>query len=61
VDLFDLIKTFVLTNGDKETYSNMYNNNPHYSFDGLEAYLNPEIGQGNITAKPENQISMKLC
>jgi hypothetical protein len=47
VDLFESIKTFILTNGDRETYSNMYNDNPHYSFDGFESYLNPDIGQFN--------------
>lgn len=47
VDLFESIKTYVLTNGDKETYSNMYNNNPYSSFDGIELYLNPDIGQLN--------------
>lgn len=47
VDLFELIKTFVLNKGDRETYSNMYGNNPHYSFDGFESYLNPDIGQLN--------------
>ena len=47
VDLFESIKTFVLTNGDRETYSSMYGNNPHYSFDGFESYLNPDIGQLN--------------
>ncbi len=48
VDIFESIKTFVLTNGDKETYSSMYNDNPHFSFEGFELYLNPDIGQSNI-------------
>ena len=50
---FEAIKTFILENGDQQTYCNMYNNNPYYSFIGFEAYLNPEIGQGNINCDPE--------
>jgi len=53
VQKFDTIKTFILENGDRQTYCNMYNDNPHYSFEGFEAYLNPEIGQGNINCDPE--------
>jgi hypothetical protein len=48
IDLFETIKIFILNNGDREGYSNMYNNNPHYTFYGFESYLNPEIGQANI-------------
>ncbi len=47
VDSFESIKNFILTNGDRETYSNRYGNNPHCSFDGFELYLNPDIGQLN--------------
>lgn len=51
---FERIKTFILLNGDREGgYSNMYNNNPHYSFDNFETFLNPEIGQLNINCDPE--------
>jgi hypothetical protein len=50
---FENIKTFILSNGDKETFCNMYSNNPHFSFTGFEAYLNPEIGQLNINCDPE--------
>jgi len=51
---FEKIKNFILKNGDREGgYSNMYNNNPHYSFEGFETYLNPEIGQLNINCDPE--------
>ncbi len=48
IDLFETIKTFILKKGDRDDYSTMYSNNPHYSFSGFESYLNPEIGQGNI-------------
>ena len=50
---FENIKTYILLNGDRETFCNMYNDNPHYSFEGSEAYLNPEIGQLNINCDPE--------
>jgi len=50
---FESIKTYILSNGDRQTYCNMYNNNPHYSFTGFETYLNPEIGQLNINCEPE--------
>ncbi len=53
VQEFETIKSFILENGDRQTYCNMYNNNPHYSFEGFEAYLNPETGQGNINCDPE--------
>jgi hypothetical protein len=45
---FEEIKNFILEKGDQSSYSNMYNNNPHFSFEDFECYLNPEIGQGNI-------------
>ncbi len=60
---FENIKTFILENGDRQTYCVMYGNNPHYSFSGFEAYLNPEIGQKNIGCDPTisdfNQIVIK--
>lgn len=50
---FESIKTYILSNGDKQTYSNMYNDNPHYSFNGFETYLNPDIGQRNGNCDPD--------
>jgi hypothetical protein len=51
---FEKIKAFILNHGDRYGgYSNMYNNNPNYSFSGFETYLNPEIGQLNINCDPE--------
>lgn len=41
VENLNLIKEFILEKGDRQTYCNMFNNNPHYSFDGVDAYLNP--------------------
>ncbi len=39
---FIIIRDFVLNNGSRETYCNMYNNNPHYQFtDEFEVFLNP--------------------
>ena len=50
---FEQLKSFMINNGNREGYSNIYNSNPHYSFDGFEAYLNPEIGQANINCDTE--------
>ena len=50
---FQLIKNFMLKHGDQRTYCNMYNDNPHYRFDGFDAYLDPEIGQRNINCDPK--------
>jgi len=50
---FESVKTYILSNGDRQGYCNMYNDNPHYSFSGFETYLNPEIGQLNINCDPE--------
>jgi hypothetical protein len=49
---FERIINFILENGDRQTYCNMYNNNPHYSFRRFEVYLNPEIGQANMNCDP---------
>ena len=49
---FEKIKAYILSKGDRQTYCNKYNSNPHYSFPGFEAYLNPEIGQQNINCDP---------
>ena len=35
------IAQFILDNGSTGTYSNMYNNNPYYSYQDLDIYLNP--------------------
>jgi hypothetical protein len=50
---FENIKSFILDNGDRQTYCNMYSDNPHYSFERFEAWLNPETGQRNINCDPE--------
>ena len=50
---FHNIKEFILKYGDKETYCNMYNNNPHYEFEEFHVYLHPDIGQLNINCDPE--------
>lgn len=52
VENFESLKNFILQNGDKATYCNMYNENPHYSYDSFNVYLNPEIGQANINCDP---------
>lgn len=50
---FETIKAFIINNGDVETYSNRFNNNPHFSFSGIEAYLDPETGHLNSNCDPE--------
>ena len=52
-DNFEDLHTFILENGDTETYCSMYNDNPHFSLEGFDVYLNPEIGQSNINCDPE--------
>ncbi len=49
---FLCIKEFVLAYGDRQTYCNMYNNNPHYQFEDFSVYLDPERGQFNINCDP---------
>ena len=38
---FEEIVQFILDNGDRQTYCNMYNNNPHYGLEEFRIYLNP--------------------
>lgn len=38
---FQKIKNFILQNGDRKTYCNRWNNNPHYGFPDFEAFLDP--------------------
>lgn len=60
---FEVAKAFILNNGNKETYRSFDGNNPHYSFNGFEAYLNAEIGQKNINNDPTisdfNEITIR--
>jgi hypothetical protein len=51
-DNFNRIISFVLQYGDRVTYCNMYNNNPHYQFHDFDLFLNPDIGQANINCDP---------
>jgi hypothetical protein len=45
---FNRIKDFVLIHGDRQTYCNMYNNNPHAALCNMDVYLVPDTGQQNI-------------
>jgi hypothetical protein len=47
------VKQFILENGLRETYCNMYNNNPAYRTESFAFYLDPDTGQANINCKPE--------
>jgi hypothetical protein len=49
---FTFIKEYILLKGDRQTYSNMYNNNPHLVFGTRHVYLNPIGGQLNINCDP---------
>jgi hypothetical protein len=49
---FNKIKAYILQHGDRKTYCNMLNNNPHFQFPGFDAYLHPEGGQKNINCDP---------
>ena len=50
---FQRIKSFILRHGDRQTYCNMYNRNPHYDFGAFQVYLDPDVGQQNINCDPE--------
>ncbi len=47
------IKHFILKNGQRETYCNMYNDNPAHRTKEFRFYLNPDSGQQNINCDPE--------
>ena len=47
------IKQFILRQGRREEYCNMYNNNPAYRTKGYGFYLNPDSGQENINCDLE--------
>jgi len=54
VQEFENIKFFILDHGDRQTYCERYLNNPHYSFEGFETYLNPETVRANIHSDPDS-------
>ena len=45
---FNQIKDHILAHGDRQTYCNMFNNNPHVALGNMDIYLNPDTGQQNI-------------
>jgi hypothetical protein len=47
------IQRFILTQGKRETYCNMYNNNPAFQTKTYRFYLNPDTGQENINCDPK--------
>ena len=52
VDEFRRIRAHVLAHGDRLTWCNMYNCNPHLAFDDFDVFFNPDIGQRNINCDP---------
>lgn len=49
---FEKVKTYILTKGDRKNYRAVDVNNPHYAFDGFEAFLNAESRYKNIKNDP---------
>jgi hypothetical protein len=49
---FRAIKALIFERGDRQTYCNMYNDNPHLGFEGFDVFLNPDTGQANINCDP---------
>ncbi len=47
------IKKFIIAQGKRQTYCNMYNNNPFYSTKNYSFHLNPDTGQQNIDCQPD--------
>lgn len=62
INEFEKIKKFILKNGDKKTYRNFDNNNPHYKFENCDIFLGSDIGQKNINNDPKisdfNQLTI---
>lgn len=52
VESFDRIVRFILERGDRLTWCNRFNDNPHYRFANFDAFLNPDLGQRNINCDP---------
>ncbi len=50
---FNQIKDHILAQGDRQTYCNMFNNNPHVVLGDMDIYLNPDTGQQNINCDLE--------
>ena len=49
---FNRLKRFILKAGDRQTYCNMYNANPHFDFGSFDAFLHPDVMQANINFDP---------
>lgn len=47
------IKAYILAKGDRQTYCNMYNDNPHFRFRNVDCFLDPDTGQQNINCDPK--------
>ena len=50
--IFEEVKTFILKNGNQQTFRSFDNNNPHYTFEKLDVFLGANLGQGNINNDP---------
>ena len=47
------IQQFILKQGKRETYCNMYNNNPAHQTKNYRFYLDPDLDQNNINCDPK--------
>lgn len=52
-DEFETIKKFILEKGDRRTYRNFDNSNPHYTFKEIDIFLGAVIGQKNLNNDTE--------
>ncbi len=63
LSFFEEVKHFILERGNRKTFRNFDNANPHFRFDGFSMYLGADIGQKNINNDPEksdfNQMIIK--
>lgn len=59
---FEQMKEFILEKGDKMTYRNFDNNNPHYKLSNFDLFLGSDVGQKNIYNDPKisdfNQLTI---
>lgn len=56
---FKTIRSYILKNGDRTTYCNMFNNNPHFEVGNFDVFLNPinQFGSRGNCDCPENDFT----
>jgi hypothetical protein len=58
--VFNQIKEYILEHGDRQTYCNRFNDNPHVAFSNMDIYLWPDIGNINCDLKKSGFNHMVL-